>query len=882
MGRKRQIRKRAERVHSKTSLNSGIITSDSESEASVVSRKQSQTVIGLKNQTNVSAHPDINVTSQLQGTGTNLACTSNGPQNHDDQSQCNSAQHEVMGAFVNLASQENIHIQPAQQIRSDTCQNSGYTQSGDNDTDQAAHYTINAGHKHNLSQSDHNLRYGSAPGTLPGTQLHSVRYSRNDSDTDQTMHAHSTRATASRAYISRETMHSGSFPRAQVDTCLGASLRLGENSETDHATHLNPTSNTNQEYSGSQRYVTLPNTHTGAGPRSSPITQTVGSGDTQTNQETLTSVLQDFCSVMCRQIQSQNELQNSMFRDCLTGVTTAVSGLANQFSSLSGQIDGLRQANAREATTANQSGISPNTVTPNVIPSSTVAHNVRSHNCEQTDLRETTTLGLSSVSQNVVPSLTLSPASSTMMERDTCTSISTTCRPNQSSQDATMHIHCDSNMQSVVPASVAGHCDSSSVIVTPHAHCNTNTSPSNMLNANTAANQTRSHDAFSSNKVVKLPSFTGNGNDNWKIWYSRFTQVANLNNWDDATRLSELMQRLQGTAAEFAFDEIPQAILSNFHSLVNELGLRFQSVETNKTFRVQFGKRAQRIGESVEDYSAELKRIYDKAYPGRNPEMRRQLLLQQFLSGLRDKQAKFAVEYFKEPCTIEDAVHNVVTYMEAQQSHKFDTYRSADHSKSVRFLSQASVDDDDESSDNDAFVNTSQFSKPPPSSSELGQKQTVRKVQTTQQNSELNLSHQLPEMITRHVGELVNLIKSSGECVTKESSPGKSQTAPPNQGPTSRLGQLRPQNPNQGQTARSGRVPFQQQGQGQSGGQNRLANMQCFHCANFGHIKRDCPILQAEQTLLGANVSQVNAPQPRQGASFAPQGPVNRQNIALN
>ena len=86
-------------------------------------------------------------------------------------------------------------------------------------------------------------------------------------------------------------------------------------------------------------------------------------------------------------------------------------------------------------------------------------------------------------------------------------------------------------------------------------------------------------------------------------------------------------------------------------------------METTKTFRVQFGKRTQRIGESVEDYSAELKRIYDKAYPGRNPEMRRQLLLQQFLNGLRDKQAKFAVEYFKEPGSIEDAVHNVVTYM---------------------------------------------------------------------------------------------------------------------------------------------------------------------------------------------------------------------------
>ena len=174
----------------------------------------------------------------------------------------------------------------------------------------------------------------------------------------------------------------------------------------------------------------------------------------------------------------------------------------------------------------------------------------------------------------------------------------------------------------------------------------------NIQNTNNAActsrpHGTSEHGAHSRNRNVKLPAFTGNCNDSWKVWYSHFTTVANLNNWDEPTRLSELVQRLQGTAADFVFDEIPQGIISNFPSLVHELGLRFQTVETNKTFRVQFGKRTQRIGESVEDYSAELKRIYDKAYPGRNPEMRRQLLLQQFLNGLRDKQAKFAVEYFK-------------------------------------------------------------------------------------------------------------------------------------------------------------------------------------------------------------------------------------------
>ena len=184
-------------------------------------------------------------------------------------------------------------------------------------------------------------------------------------------------------------------------------------------------------------------------------------------------------------------------------------------------------------------------------------------------------------------------------------------------------------------------------------------------NINNAANTNSSREIR--NRGVKLPAFTGTSSDSWKVWFARFMTVADLYNWDEPTRLSELVQRLQGTAAEFVFDEIPPEIIGNFSSLVHVLGLRFQTVETNKTFRVQFSKRVLRVGKSVEDFSAELKRLYDKAYPGRNPEMRRQLLLQQFLGGLRDKQARFAVEYFKESSSLEDALHNVITYMEAQQ-----------------------------------------------------------------------------------------------------------------------------------------------------------------------------------------------------------------------
>ena len=597
----------------------------------------------------------------------------------------------------------------------------------------------------------------------------------------------------------------------------------------------------------------------------------------------MTSILQNFCALISQQnethnaqvrqqnvaqnalisqlddrIIKQNESQNNMMRECLTGITNVVrentnvvrenntsvnqciNGIAGQLSNLTGLIQSSHNQ-SREATHANVSSVLPSTVPSRMQASaSTVAH--------EGPLKNTLN---SSSAEN--------PSDQGIIG----------CTQGHSSLQSNRRIYnmvqndisgpgnvCGQSGASVLPSD--NH-DSFSSSNTQGTH-NTASNPSqlNVQNTNNAASTSGSYEQLSRNRNVKLPAFTGNGTDSWKVWFSRFTTVANLNNWDDPTRLSELVQRLQGTAADFVFDEIPKDIISSFQSLAHELGLRFQSVETTKTSRVQFGKRTQRIGESVEDNSAELKRIYDKAYPGRNPEMRQQLLLQQFLNGLRDKQAKFAVEYFKEPCTIEDAVHHVVTYMEAQQGTMCNDRSTDRRSKSVIFKADTvTYEGDDDRNEEENQKRDSLIA----SSSGTREQHTIRKVQTMSSNSDSAILSQILRCVT-----------AIAERERHESESNKTQVTPRSQDQLHRHGQLRSQTHGQCQ------MRPHQQGQGQLVGQNRLTNVQCFHCANFGHFKRDCPFLQVQRKLNGNSEPPGTKPQEMQRTPLVGQ----RQSSSLN
>ena len=93
---------------------------------------------------------------------------------------------------------------------------------------------------------------------------------------------------------------------------------------------------------------------------------------------------------------------------------------------------------------------------------------------------------------------------------------------------------------------------------------------------------------YRSNYDMKLPSF--DGKEDWKVWVSRFEAIAERRQWDDDTKLDNLLPKLQGRAGDFVFIQLPKQTLECYSELVKELNSRFRVVETKRTFAAKFSQ----------------------------------------------------------------------------------------------------------------------------------------------------------------------------------------------------------------------------------------------------------------------------------------------------
>lgn len=200
----------------------------------------------------------------------------------------------------------------------------------------------------------------------------------------------------------------------------------------------------------------------------------------------------------------------------------------------------------------------------------------------------------------------------------------------------------------------------------------------------------------------------------------------------------------------------------------------------------------------------------------------------------------------KKPNSIEEAVHHVVTYIEAQQGPK-----SADwHNRSPRAV-RFEEDSDDvcvHGNNYDSYDFTDRARSLSPSQSNRN-RQILRKVKNASHSKESNVQPVTNTQDSEILQKILTLVENANNNFhPNHEGQGQSPSYQKKSFSQDQKGQGYPNR--QGQNTNNPKQGYsegQPQSQGQNQGLAHHSTLKCYYCSNIGHIKRNCPILKADQ-----------------------------------
>lgn len=185
-----------------------------------------------------------------------------------------------------------------------------------------------------------------------------------------------------------------------------------------------------------------------------------------------------------------------------------------------------------------------------------------------------------------------------------------------------------------------------------------------------------------------VPNFSGTDKEDWAVWLDRLEYMADENRWTDNQKRHIIMSTVRDKAARFVFRTLNIRERDNYRILVRKMNQRFIKIEIPQAFKSRWNAIRQRPGEDEQDLAAYVRTVYEKAFRNRDPETAREDLLSKFLDALADPEQRLAVEFGKEPRTIDEAVAYAIHYREAKRSQKV---AGRHHQESIRAIKEVST-----------------------------------------------------------------------------------------------------------------------------------------------------------------------------------------------
>ena len=126
---------------------------------------------------------------------------------------------------------------------------------------------------------------------------------------------------------------------------------------------------------------------------------------------------------------------------------------------------------------------------------------------------------------------------------------------------------------------------------------------------------------------------------NWPAWFRHFRAVADVHGWSKEQRALQLVSYLDETAMNVV-QELGDNELYNYDVLVRLLSDRFDPASRVSAFRSGFHGRSRRHHEDADTFADALAELCRVGYPQSPPELRQELIAEQFVRGQSDPELK--------------------------------------------------------------------------------------------------------------------------------------------------------------------------------------------------------------------------------------------------